>query len=1515
MKLSKHRPHDVFNRQKNVNPALAPYIELLEDRLLLDVAAAAPVFATPLAGIYYLPDTTGKALTIGIDGAESDGTTTYDNPLTFTVTSNDPKLVVQTPSSPKFVQLDFSIDGVDTAPVILELFPGVAPTAVQRIIDLATQAVVNGALQAPDATHSAFYTNVVVHRVIPNFMIQTGDAVNGDGTGASGLADFNNEIDPHLSFAGPGVVGMANAGTQNGKGTNDSQFFITTYPYASGNGGYTILGQLIAGQDVIDQISLERANSSDKPYDTVLLKSVTVLDSDTQDEAVSFYALKGFDGDATVTITMTDDQGHTIQKQIEVKSATGYGDRPAVADLPYDATQSSNLVYTLPGQTKDFLVNITDPTLPSGDVIDANISSPVSGVTVSMVKSSGSHYLVTYSLPSDYSDTQVIPVEITTIEQGLEGAGNLPARISTFYIVPWGSRPVITGVADDEVVNVDPGGTTTKTVTITDDNQASSQLTVTATTSSSTIGATASVAAGDNNTWVITITAPSTYLSPAVQYYNGFDVTVSAVENEPNTNVTLTPTTKTFHVSTLGDPPTITGVDDRLLMTPFEKKDIVLTIADDGGSALPFDLTATSNINGTDADQQVVYVDSSTDNNNQKIYTLHIDLTKRLPNNFAGYFEITLSAVQHVASSGQSSITDAAKAGVMKIFVVVQSAGDPSLDANLSSDQDTKVAVVDGTRLFVGTATGMDVYDISDPSQPVLKGTFTTPYEVHSIVVDGNIVYVGMYGQAYYGTIMENPGAIYSVDVTDPTNPTQLGEMQTDSYVTEMTLVGTKLYVANWTSGLEIYDVSNPALITEAGWFSKDSSGHAIAQAAAVAVKGNYAYIADSGSPSGKLIVLNIADPQNISFVRQIATTHTTYIGWVSQVTKGSPSDLAIDGNKLYLSDSVTGLFVYDISNGAAPSLLGWAGWRSSQIRVQDNMAVISYGGYEIMLDVTDPKHIQKMYATYAPGYAGGVGLADSYMYLPGQTEGLAALDTSGLTDAVVIRGSQTFTDNAGKSVHVALVGPGSVRVQTDSNNDISEIDVEGTDRSSQLLLSSRNGGAVGNIVIQSAISALVMPQVVLNGNLTVAGQPRKVVLGDVTPTASGTERTISFEQDTAVTAAPRAFNFSAGQMADVQLSSYYPIGAFTAVDWLDDEGDGSAANIDTLTAPSVGSLKITGAKNVAGDMQAGLELNMQEQAASPSMLSKAFVAGALSDATWDINGRASALHFGSTSNWTLNSDGYVSSVSTTGDLAGSLTASSFGAIAVGGLLPAPITATGQIRGVSIGSIRAGNANDAVITAPGRVNGIYVGQWEGCSLTAGSLGSLRTNPALMAGADGNISANITTTGAIGSVYVDGNITGNWTAASIGSLTAAGWIRGSEIHASGSIGSITAAGMDTSDVYAGYIGQAGDVTGLPATLDPAKFSQTASIGSVQVKGVSSGSGFADSFINSNIAAWNIGSVKLAYATLDSDPDAVQFGTEAHNLGAYSYKDATHASTWYGGTAVTPGPIDNLVVRIV
>ncbi len=120
--------------------------------------------------------------------------------------------------------------------IVIRLRPDLAPETVNNFVFLARE---------------GFYDGVTWHRVLPGFMAQGGDPT-GTGTGGPGYT-IRDEFTPDMIFDRPGIVAMARTAMPNSAG---SQFFITTAPAPHLNGQYTIFGEVIEGQEIVNGIPL-----------------------------------------------------------------------------------------------------------------------------------------------------------------------------------------------------------------------------------------------------------------------------------------------------------------------------------------------------------------------------------------------------------------------------------------------------------------------------------------------------------------------------------------------------------------------------------------------------------------------------------------------------------------------------------------------------------------------------------------------------------------------------------------------------------------------------------------------------------------------------------------------------------------------------------------------------------------------------------------------------------------------------------------------------------------------------------------------------------------------------------------------------------------------------------------------------------------------------------------------------------------------------------------------------------
>ncbi|HVZ39339.1 MAG TPA: peptidylprolyl isomerase [Candidatus Kapabacteria bacterium] len=157
----------------------------------------------------------------------------------------------------------------------VELYGNDAPKTVKNFVELARK---------------KYYDGIAFHRVIPGFMVQTGDPNSRDmkdrsGWGQGGESIYGKTFEDELNPATPsfrrgyaeGVLAMANAGPN----TNGSQFFIVLSAEGAAHlqPNYTIFGFVRNGMDVVRKIG-ETGRMGEQPEQPATIKTITVKPAD-----------------------------------------------------------------------------------------------------------------------------------------------------------------------------------------------------------------------------------------------------------------------------------------------------------------------------------------------------------------------------------------------------------------------------------------------------------------------------------------------------------------------------------------------------------------------------------------------------------------------------------------------------------------------------------------------------------------------------------------------------------------------------------------------------------------------------------------------------------------------------------------------------------------------------------------------------------------------------------------------------------------------------------------------------------------------------------------------------------------------------------------------------------------------------------------------------------------------------------------------------------------------------------
>jgi hypothetical protein len=229
------------------------------------------------------------------------------------------------------------------------------------------------------------------------------------------------------------------------------------------------------------------------------------------------------------------------------------------------------------------------------------------------------------------------------------------------------------------------------------------------------------------------------------------------------------------------------------------------------------------------------------------------------------------------------------------------------------------------------------------------------------------------------------------------------------------------LYVADWFSGLHLYDISEPTRLRHLGNY------HTPGSSKGVALKDHYALVGDDDQG---LQIIDIADPRHPRWVSGVAPSKMARLGlaytmkvvgdrlYLADHRGGfhiidlsdirhprrlggfdTPSkSWAIDvvGPVAYVADDSDGLLVFDVSDPAHPTPMGNfnPGGTAEDVVIRDGLAYVAFfqGGFYI-LDISDPRRPREVGHLPIPGNARGIQLVGDLAYVTGWESGLQIVD------------------------------------------------------------------------------------------------------------------------------------------------------------------------------------------------------------------------------------------------------------------------------------------------------------------------------------------------------------------------------------------------------------------------------------------------------------------------------------------------------------------------------------------
>jgi cyclophilin family peptidyl-prolyl cis-trans isomerase len=192
------------------------------------------------------------------------GTMQYSDPVT-TVVEVGQTSVTMTMNKSGNTELIYGAIATSMGTMEIELFPQSAPKTVANFVNLAK---------------SGFYDNLVWHRIVAGFVIQTGDPNTRNGGGdrstwgnGGSSTTVPLEIDSNLQND-VGYIGMARTSDPN---SGSSQFYINLANNSQLNGQYTVFGKVISGMNVADSIASVQVNGNDQPINPVYVTAITIF--------------------------------------------------------------------------------------------------------------------------------------------------------------------------------------------------------------------------------------------------------------------------------------------------------------------------------------------------------------------------------------------------------------------------------------------------------------------------------------------------------------------------------------------------------------------------------------------------------------------------------------------------------------------------------------------------------------------------------------------------------------------------------------------------------------------------------------------------------------------------------------------------------------------------------------------------------------------------------------------------------------------------------------------------------------------------------------------------------------------------------------------------------------------------------------------------------------------------------------------------------------------------------------
>ena len=338
---------------------------------------------------------------------------------------------------------------------------------------------------------------------------------------------------------------------------------------------------------------------------------------------------------------------------------------------------------------------------------------------------------------------------------------------------------------------------------------------------------------------------------------------------------------------------------------------------------------------------------------------------------------------------------------------------------------------LDGTTLYVGSEAGLDVYDVTNRQNPVLKGSYhkgpygtlrvigtrlyatnefyfyevkgTHKFTILDVSNPANIQELGSYkipvkegtlqrfdisgNYAYLPIVYDiKPGYVFVVNISNPKNPIEFGRIAGTGYAgfSAVQVDETKkiLYALEYRSKMHAYDISTPSAPVELGALGVDFE-EPLGQASDLKIKGNYAY---TSTFYEGISVFDISNPASMKLVAK--GSGDGRFGYVH--------DILLNGDIAYVANMGGGFSLFNIANPTAPKYVTQLDTHGIfyDVRVVGNHAYVAADNEFMVFDVSDPtKPVHTGSVEWARSGLGGV--KGNYVFVDDGWRPLAIVDVS----------------------------------------------------------------------------------------------------------------------------------------------------------------------------------------------------------------------------------------------------------------------------------------------------------------------------------------------------------------------------------------------------------------------------------------------------------------------------------------------------------------------------------------